>query len=220
MSPTPESVKQQIESADLGDRLRGVNQARELDPAIAYDLILIACQDSNPRVRYAAFSQLDTLGNQNRQQTLELLRDALRNDPETDVQAAAADALGGLKFKEAFEDIKAVYESTNEWLLKFSIIAALGEMGEPQAFDLLANAIQSDIALVSTAAIGSLGELGDPKAIPILLKYVESDDWQVRHRVTQALGQFDTPEVKTALEKLSQDTSTTVAEAAQRHIKP
>lgn len=218
MSPTPETVKQQIESADLGDRLRGVNQARELDPAIAYDLIVKACKDGNPRVRYAAFSQMDTLGNQNRQQTLELLRDALLNDPEADVQAAAADALGGLKLTEAFEDLKAVYESTQEWLLKFSIIAALGEMGDPRAFDLLAEAIKSDITLVSTAAIGSLGELGDPKAVPILLDYTEADDWQVRHRVTQALGQFDTPEVKAALEKLSQDSSATVADTAKRHI--
>lgn len=218
MSPTPDSVKQQIESSDLGDRLRGVNQARELDPAIAYELIVTACKDSNPRVRYAAFSQLDTLGNQDRQQTFELLRDALFNDPEADVQAAAADALGGLKMTEAFEDLQAVYESTQEWLLKFSIIAALGELGDPRAFDLLAEAIQSDITLVSTAAIGSLGELGDPRAVPILLDYVEADDWQVRHRVTQALGQFETPEVKAALERLSQDTSATVADTARRHI--
>lgn len=218
MSPTPESVKQQIESSDLGDRLRGVNQARELEPAIAYGLIVQACKDGNARVRYAAFSQLDTLGNQDRQQTLELLRDALLNDPETDVQSAAADALGGLKLTEAFEDLRAVYESTDEWLLKFSIIAALGELGDPRSFELLTKAIESDITLVSTAAIGSLGELGDPRAVPLLLPYINADDWQVRHRVTQALGQFDTPEVIAALEQLSQDTSSTVAESAKRHI--
>lgn len=218
MSPTPESVKQLIESSDLGARLSGVNQARELDPAIAYGLIVTACKDDNPRVRYAAFSQLDTLGNQNRQQTLELLRDALLNDPETDVQAAAADALGGLKLTEAYPDLESVYEATQEWLLQFSIIAALGEMGDPRAFDLLSRAIQSDITLVSTAAIGSLGELGDPRAVPILLDFVESDDWQVRQRVSQALGQFETPEVQAALERLSRDTSATVADTAKRHI--
>lgn len=216
MSPTPESVKQQIESSDLGDRLRGVNEARELDPAIAYDLIVQACKDDNPRVRYSAFSQMDTLGNQNRELTLELLRDALLNDPEADVQSAAADALGGLKFTEAYEELASMYESTQEWLLQFSIIAALGEMGDPRAFDLLEKAVQSDISLVATAAIGSLGELGDPRAIPILLDHVEADDWQVRHRVTQALGQFDTPEVKQALEKLRQDTSGAVSDAAER----
>lgn len=218
MSPTPESVKQLIESSDLGERLRGVNQARELDPAIAFDLICQACKDQNTRVRYAAVSQMDTLGDQDREQALNLLKEVLLNDPEADVQAAAADALGGLKMAEAFEDLKAVYESTEEWLLKFSIIAALGELGDPRAFDLLATAIKSDISLVSTAAIGSLGELGDPRAVPLLLPYVDADDWQVRHRVTQALGQFDSPQVKAALEQLSQDTSATVADAAKRHI--
>jgi len=218
MSPTPESVKQQIESSDLGDRLRGVNQARELEPAIAYELIVQACKDDNARVRYAAFSQMDTLGDQNRQQTLALLLDALLHDPEADVQSAAADALGGLRLTEAFDQLRSVYESTNEWLLKFSIIAALGELGDPRAFELLTEAVESDITLVSTAAIGSLGELGDPRAVPVLLPYIDADDWQVRHRLTQALGQFDTPEAKAALERLSQDTSATVAEAAKRHI--
>lgn len=218
MSPTPESVKQLIESSDLGDRLRGVNQARELDPAISYPLIVQASKDGNARVRYAAVSQLDTLGDINRQQTFAMLRDILLNDPETDVQSAAADALGGLKMTEAFEELQAIYDSTDEWLLKFSIVAALGEMGDPRAFELLAKAIESEITLVSTAAIGSLGELGDPRAVPLLLPYVQAEDWQVRHRVTQALGQFDTPEVRTALQQLSQDTSSTVADTAKRHI--
>lgn len=218
MSTTPESVKKLIESPDLGERLRGVNQARELDPAISFDLIIAACKDNSPRVRYAAVSQMDRVGNHDRPQTLTFLREILLNDPEADVQSAAADALGGLKMTEAFEDLWSMYETTEEWLLKFSIIAALGEMGDPRAFDVLISATKSEISLVSTAAIGSLGELGDPRAIPVLLAYVDADDWQVRHRVTQALGQFDSPDAKAALEKLSQDTSATVADAAKRHI--
>ncbi|MEM6592750.1 MAG: HEAT repeat domain-containing protein [Cyanobacteria bacterium P01_C01_bin.73] len=218
MSPTPDSIKQMIESANLGERLSGVNQARELNPAAAYPLILQACQDDNVRVRYAAVSQMDSLGNCDRQQSLELLRHALLNDPEVDVQAAAADALGGLKMTEAFDDLQAIYEATDEWLLKFSIVAALGELGDARGFDLLALAIESDISLVSTAAIGALGELGDPRAIPLLLPYLNADDWQVRHRLAQALGQFNTPETIAALEQLSQDTSDTVADAAKHHM--
>ncbi|MGD1943674.1 MAG: phycobilisome degradation protein NblB [Leptolyngbyaceae cyanobacterium] len=218
MPPTPDSVKQLIESSDLGERLSGVNQARDIDPAIAYPLIVQACKDKNVRVRYAAVSQMDTLGDQDRQQSLVVLRNALLTDPEPDVQSAAADALGGLKMTEAFPDLASMYESTEEWLLKFSIVAVLGEMGDPRAFDLLVAALESDISLVSTAAIGALGELGDPRAVPLLLPYVKADDWQVRHRVIQALAQFDAPEAKTALEQLSHDTSATVADAAKRHM--
>ncbi len=46
-----------------------------------------------------------------------------------DVQAAAADSIAALKLTEAFEDLQQLYHTTSEWLVKLSIIAALGEMG-------------------------------------------------------------------------------------------
>ncbi|NER81975.1 MAG: HEAT repeat domain-containing protein [Leptolyngbya sp. SIO1D8] len=218
MSPTPASVKQLLASSDVGDRLRAVNQMRELDPAIAFELVQPACTDSSSRVRYAAISQMDTLGQQDLQKALDILRQALKTDPEPDVQSAAADALGGLKILEAFDDLRSVYEDTGEWLVKFSIVAALGEFGDPRAFELLVSALDSDIQLVSTAAIGALGELGDERAIPLLLPYVNADDWQVRHRVAQALSQFNSTETRAALEQLSQDSSAAVADTARYYI--
>ncbi|MBF2035002.1 MAG: HEAT repeat domain-containing protein [Leptolyngbyaceae cyanobacterium T60_A2020_046] len=218
MSPTPERVKQLLESADFGDRLKAVNLIRELEPAIGFELLKTAAADSNVRVRYAAVSQFTTLGPQNRTEAEALLRQALMTDPEPDVQAAAADALGGLQCTDAFEDLQSVYHGTEEWLVKFSIIAALGELGDRRAFDLLQSALDSSNELVATAAIGSLGELKDDRAIPILLKYVDADDWQVRHRVVQALSQFDTPETKAALKTLSQDRAAAVAETAKHHL--
>jgi len=50
MSVTPESVKQMLSSENLGDRLRAVNQIRELEPAIAFELV--QTHDRNARVRY------------------------------------------------------------------------------------------------------------------------------------------------------------------------
>ena len=93
MSITPESVEQLLSSDDYGDRLRGLNQLRQLDPAIAFPLLQPLLGDNNVRVRYAAVSQMANLGKQDLQTSLELLRDRLINDPETDVKAAAADAL-------------------------------------------------------------------------------------------------------------------------------
>lgn len=216
-TPTPESVKQLLDSSDFGDRLRAVNQMRTLEPAIAFELAQIAAKDGNARVRYAALSQFASLGHQDREVALNVLRPALLSDPETDVQAAAADAIGALQLTAAFRDLKTVYERSNEWLVQFSIIATLGELGAAEAFDLLQSALGADNELVVTAAIGSLGELGDPRALPLLLPYVNADDWQVRHRVVQALSHFQSPEVEAALEKLSQDTSAIVAETAKHH---
>lgn len=190
MSATPEQVRQLLDSEDFGDRLRGVNQMRQLEPAIAYELAQIAIADSSARVRYTAVSQMSTLGSQDLSKTLEILRDRLLNDPEPDVQAAAADALGALKLTEAFEDLQHMYQNTPEWLVQFSIIATLGELGDSRGFELLKDALNSSYDLIQTAAIGSLGELGDPRAIPLLTPYTSSSDWQMRYRAEQALDRL------------------------------
>jgi HEAT repeat protein len=169
-------------------------------------------------VRYAAISQLATLGKQDLATVEPLLRRALTNDPEADVQAAAADAIAGLGLRQAYDDLAAVYHNSTEWLVQFSIVAALGELGAPEAFPLLEGALQSDNELLVTAAIGALGELGDDRAVPLLVTYTSHPDWQLRHRLVQALAAFNQPEARAALEALSQDASAIVATAADQHL--
>ncbi|PSN17117.1 phycocyanin alpha phycocyanobilin lyase [filamentous cyanobacterium CCP5] len=217
MATTSDSVRELLQSSDYGDRLRAVNQIRALEPAIAFELIQTAAADGNARVRYAAISQISSLGHQDKAVAESLLRQSLRTDPEPDVQAAAADAIGALGLSQAYDDLANAYASSEEWLVKFSIVAALGELGNPKAFDLLQEAIQAKNELISTAAIGALGELGDERAIPILLEYVTSPDWQVRHRLVQALSHFQQPAAQSALQTLAKDESPIVAEAAAHY---
>lgn len=219
MSVTPESVKQLLSSEDLGDRIRGINHLRQLDKEIAFELVQPVVTDTNTRVRYAAVSQLDTLGQQDLQKTLIILRDRLFNDPEADVKAAAADALGALQLKEAFDDLQQVYNETSEWLVQFSIIAALGEMGEVRAFELLESALTSSNELVQTAAVSSLGELGDPRAVSLLVPYATSPDWQIRYRVVQALNRLGGSEVRSILETLANDEVEQVAQEARASLE-
>ncbi|MCT7983587.1 HEAT repeat domain-containing protein [Laspinema sp. A4] len=215
MNVTPESVRELLHSETMGDRLRGVNQLRQLEPAIALELILPTIQDSSARVRYAAVSQMASLGQLDRDVALTVLRDRLLNDSETDVQAAAADSLGGLQLTEAFEELQEIYHNTSEWLLKLSIVAALGELGDSRSFTLLEDALNSSESLIKTAAIGSFGELGDQRATALLIPYASDADWQIRHRVAQALGRLGGPEVRPILETLAQDEVTPVAQTAQ-----
>jgi HEAT repeat protein len=218
MAITPDSVRELLHSDDYGDRLRAVNQLRELDPTEAFDLVQLAANDGNARVRYAAISQIASLGQQDLATVEPLLRRALNEDPEPDVQAAAADTIGGLKLTSAYPELANLYHSTEEWLVKFSIVAALGELGEPQAFDLLQEALGSDNELIATAAIGALGELGDSRALPLLLSQVTNPDWQVRHRLVQALAQFAEPEAQATLQQMTTDDSDIVAGAARQHL--
>lgn len=218
MSITPESVKQLLESEDFGDRIRGINQLREMETETAFNLIQPMITDKNTRVRYAAVSQLDTLGVEHKSKSLELLRDRLFNDPEFDVQAAAADAIGGLKLTEAYDDLDRLYHETSEWLVQFSIIAALGELGEPKGFNLLKEALESDNNLLQTAAIGAFGELGDNRAVPLLTPFADHEDWQVRYRLVQALGRLEGAEAQATVEKLTQDEAEQVATEAKNNL--
>ena len=218
MSVSPELVKQMLSSEDLGDRLRAVNQIRELEPAIALELVQIAINDRNARVRYSAVSQMDTLGGQNLPTALTVLR-RLLNDPEPDVQAAAADCLGALKLTEAFVDLQQLYHTTSEWLVKFSIVATLGELGDPRSFELLKEALTTEIDLVQTAAISSLGELGDKQAISLSVPYATNSDWQIRYRVVHALNRLGGTEAHSTLEALANDEVEAVAQEARNCLK-
>jgi HEAT repeat protein len=218
MTITPDSVQTLLQSEDFGDRLRGVNQLRQLDPAIAFELIQTPISDSNVRVRYAAVSQVSSLGNQNPTVALAALKIAL-SDPEPDVQAAAADSISALKLTEAYDDLEALYRNTPEWLVQFSIIAALGELGDPRSYDLLVEALNSESELVQTAAIGSLGELGDTRAVELLIPHASNPDWQIRHRVVQALARLNTPEARSTIETLMHDESEQVADQARQLLK-
>lgn len=214
METTPESVAAQLASADYGERLSGLNGLRQLDPAVAFTLIQPMLADNNVRVRYAAVSQLATLGAQDPTAALETLRDRLLNDPEADVKAAAADALGALHLREAFPDLDRAYHGTTDWLIQFSIVAALGELGAPEGVELLTEALASPVELVQTTAITALGELGDPRAIELVLPFVDNADWQVRYRVAQTLSRFEGVAVEAALGRLAVDPEAAVAAAA------
>ncbi|TAE55902.1 MAG: HEAT repeat domain-containing protein [Nostocales cyanobacterium] len=218
MSISAESVKELLSSENLGDRLRAVNQIRELEPKTALELVQVAIGDKNSRVRYSAVSQMDTLGDQDLDLSLQILRELL-NDPEADVQAAAADCLGALKLHAAFEDLEQLYRRSPEWLVQFSIIATLGALGDPRGFDLLKEALSAENALVQTAAISSLGELGNLEAVTLLTPYATNSDWQIRYRVAQAMGNLGSAEAKAILETLVNDEVEAVAKEAKRALE-
>jgi HEAT repeat protein len=218
MSITPESIAQALQSEDLGDRLSAVNQLRTLPTPVAFELLKQAIEDKNARVRYAAVSQMSSLGHEDLAQSLTILRDRLYNDPEMDVKAAAADAVGALQLTEAYPDLESCYRQENDWLLRMSIIATLGELGDPRGFELLKDALSSPEGLVQGAAIGSLGELKNPETVPLIQPFATHEDWQIRYRVAQALGNLGGPEALALAKVLSQDPMEPVAEMAKMAI--
>jgi HEAT repeat protein len=211
----PESIAALIESENKGDRITALNMLREIEPAIAFGYIKQLVVDNNTRVRYGAVSQFATLGTQDLAEGLTLLRDRLVNDPEPDVQAAAADAIGALKLTAAFDDLQQLYETTPEWLVQFSIIAALGELGEPRGLQLLQTALKNETPLVQTAAIGAIGELGDASGVESITPFVTHPDWQIRYQVARALRNLGGEAATQGLAILATDDVEQVAQEAQ-----
>ena len=210
-----ESIITLIESENKGDRIKALNLIRELEPAIGFGYIKQLVTDNNTRVRYAAVSQLATLGFTDLTESLIILRDRLINDPEPDVQAAAADAIGALKLTAAFDDLQNLYETTPEWLVQFSIVAALGELGDARGLKLLQTALKNETALVQTAAIGAIGELGDVSGVESLIPFVTDPDWQIRYQLARSLRNLGGDLAAQSLAILATDTVEQVAKEAQ-----
>jgi HEAT repeat protein len=210
-----ESIATLINSENKGDRIEALNLIRKIDPTIAFGFIKQLVSDQNTRVRYAAVSQLATLGTQDLTESLVILRDRLVNDPEPDVQAAAADAIGALKLTAAFDDLQTLYETTPEWLVQFSIIAALGELGDPRGLKLLQTALTNETSLVQTAAIGAIGELGDPDGVESIIPFVTHPDWQIRYQLARALCNLGGESATKNLAILANDPIEQVAQEAR-----
>jgi HEAT repeat protein len=210
-----EAITALVNSPDKSDRIKVLNLIRDLDPAIGFGYIKQLSADPNARVRYGAVSQMAILGQQDLAESLTILRDRLINDPEPDVQAAAADTIGALKLTAAFEDLEDLYHTTPEWLVQFSIVAALGELGEPRGLGLLQTALTSDTTLIQTAAIGAIGELGNPTAVESLIPFVTHEDWQVRYQTARALRNLGGESAQASLAILSQDDIAQVAQEAR-----
>jgi HEAT repeat protein len=210
-----ESIATLINSENKGDRIEALNLIRKIDPTIAFGFIKQLVSDQNTRVRYAAVSQLATLGTQDLAESFTILRDRLVNDPEPDVQAAAADAIGALKLTDAFDDLQNLYETTPEWLVQFSIVAALGELGDPRGLKLLQTALTNETSLVQTAAIGAIGELGDPLGVASIIPFVTHPDWQIRYQLARALSNLGGESAVQNLAILATDPIEQVAQEAR-----
>ncbi|MFN3360284.1 MAG: HEAT repeat domain-containing protein [Pseudanabaenaceae cyanobacterium] len=196
------------------DRMQVMSQSRTLPPHDRFQLMCLAAQDENPRIRYDAVSQLGTVGTVDLERTQQILETALQSDPEIDVRAAAADSLGALQITSAFPLLVQTYRSTSDWLLQLSIVAALGILGVREAFDLLVEATASENELVQISAIRALGDLGDDRGVEVVAQFHNHRDWQVRHAVVQALSQLGET-AKPLLQALTQDPVSHVAAAAR-----
>lgn len=214
-SVTREELNQLASSENWGNRIKAINLLRELSGDEALPLLSDLAIDSNTRVRYAAVSQIGTLNLSDKSLPLPMLKERLETDPEVDVRAAAAAALGDLKQPGTLQDLLAALQREDEWLMVLSIVAALGELGDPGAFDAVLAAASDENVLVRSTAASALGDLGDERGLDALQTLAKDPDWQTRHRVCIALGKIGSEKAHSILETLASDEEAQVASTAR-----
>jgi HEAT repeat protein len=144
---------------------------------------LLAAYDSLPH--HARISALDILGRVRSLKAAALVRKALA-DPDADIRARAANALGHLG-DTAFADdlVRALLDP--QWPVRAMAAKALGRVGARSAIDPLCEALKDRQWWVRANAAGALRALG-PAGRDALIRMLDADDAFARH---QAVAQLE-----------------------------
>lgn len=214
------SLKQltvQLQSPDVKDRVLAMIELQKgyISALVALPLIQQALADDNTQIRGMA---VYSLGIQLTPENLSLLVPILTGDPDHNMRAIAAGALGYLEDRRALEPLRHAFYEDEYWLVQFSAAVALGNLKDPQATSVLLEALESKHILLQEAAIAALGEIGAVDTLSSLLRFVDAEDWLLRKRLAEALGNLPDPQSQSALKFLQGDSNPLVAEAARRSL--
>jgi HEAT repeat protein len=154
-----------------------------------------AMKDVHQEVRRVALVEISRSDHPKK---VELLIEGLA-DPGDEVQGWAVRALAKVKPREAVESLIVVLKTAKNNGVRADAAEALGEIGDPKAFDALTEAVGDKTSLARAAAAKALGKLGDPGAIPSLLGLLDNEGFDSRRYAAYALARFEDPRVAPAL---------------------
>jgi aminopeptidase N len=116
-----------------------------------------------------------------------------RAHPHAKARRFVAQALGAFKDKEAFEALKRFLKEDKSYYVRAAAANSLGETRNPDAFDLLLQAIKTpshNEVIAVNAALG-LGELKLDKSIPVIIEHTHPKVYDlIRRASTLALGSY------------------------------
>mmetsp|Transcript_6434 Transcript_6434/g.9993 ORF Transcript_6434/g.9993 Transcript_6434/m.9993 type:complete len:252 (+) Transcript_6434:43-798(+) len=190
-SVSVDDLRELLKSERQGDRLKALIDAPLLAPDLRMDILVEAAKNERSPVRTMAVGMLADYGHTDKKRAAEILFDRLRNETEVSAQSTAADTIAALRLDGAYDILVEAFTQSKDWVLRMSVVAALGELGDERAFDFLAEVLKTcedGEQLVWIAAIGALGDLKDKRAIPLLEAYTNHEDEQVRQRVQHSIA--------------------------------
>lgn len=121
--------------------------------------------------------------------------------------------LGREQVKEAVVHIAELANSPNDDI-RGVVARSLGEIGDPQATDLLLQYLQDKDVDVQVAAVRALGDIKDPRSVDSLLACVSNTAPKVRRAAIRSLGEIADPRATDLLLKCLHDEDVEVQDAA------
>ena len=157
--------------ADRDERLRLIFVAKADQDVAALTAALL-----DPDFRDVAARALGNLGAKEAAPAITRLLDA--RDPKA--RAAAAIALGKLGAQEAGDRLLELAQNEPVDWVQMWALAALGELGRPETFQLALDKLTHPSWKVRLTAVGTLGELGDPAALEPIRRARRNEPFVVR----------------------------------------
>jgi len=155
------------------------------------------------------------------------LVDLMENDPSTDVQAAAATALGNFVLLGEFGKLRTkhiarveepllttVRLETKALAVRRRALEAVAPLGLPEVGEAIQEAYNSHNIELKISAVSAMGKNCNPAWLPILIQEMHSPDAEMRSEAAEACGELGEKEAVPYLIALVDDPDTTVALAA------
>ena len=152
--------------------------------------------DINPaELTTAALRYLSNVANPVPEGTIEIVREVL-DERDRGVVRAALSALGKLGGAGEARFLTDYFDETRDTDLQAETLLALGDIGSPESYELLARIVQDtgEEALLRQYAADALGRVGDERAVPVLSDAASDTIALVRAYAVNALGAFETEE--------------------------
>ncbi len=198
-------IRVSLDSDDSQERMRAITALRSYDAETAVPLLCDKLEDPEFLVR--SFIAMG-LGRKRTPQAFEALQ-LLLDDADANVRAEAASALA-LYGDRALARLLAMFEQDQHWLVRRSILAALGEMEAPAPLYRLcvAAARDSDLTVREATALTLARFAGteyQTSALDHLLKFAKADEAMVRAAAARSLRHYDLHQAREALTQLHED---------------
>lgn len=221
-------LKMALARTDVDRRLHLAHQLIDLgenDAALNFEPVFtLLLQDADAEIRRLA---IDGLWEYEDRSIIAPLIRMLESDPDAEVRAAAALALGRFVVLNEFESIRpsdgqkvldalqrVIDDPTEPLEVRRRAVEALGASSDPGTDDMIWRAFDDVEPLMQVSALHAMGRNGDPDWLPTLYAEMESGDPQRRFEAAVAAGRIGDDDAVPQLVGLFEDADPEVQEAA------